>query len=412
VCDAPESCDGTGTACPNDDKSTAECRAAAGVCDVAETCDGVADECPADAVQPSGTSCRPGAGVCDVAETCDGAATACPADAFRPATDECRASAGACDVAESCPGTGADCPADALQPTTQVCRPAAGDCDAAETCSGSSVDCPADELSGPAVTCRIAAGPCDVAEGCNGMDSACPPDQLQAATFICRPSTGTCDPEETCAGDSACPADIGEPDTDGDDVCDSTDSCPLDADAGQADGDGDGLGDACDPCNNIVPVFTSRSKIRIKGLTTPPGDDRFLFKGKMTVPTTPTIDPATNGIRLLVDDAGANVLDVTIPGGTGWKTSKSGKSWRYTNPAGGPGGIYKVRLKHQVKKPGTLKFRVLGRSGTLAVTRARIPVKGTLIVDSPMAQTGQCGETPYDVSRCRFSRSGGTLRCR
>jgi len=244
------------------------------------------------------------------------------------------------------------------------------------------------------------------------MDAACPPDQLQQATFICRPSSGACDPEETCneAG-AACPADVGEPDSDGDEVCDSADACPDQSDPAQADGDADGLGDACDPCTNIVPVFASRSKIRIQGLDTPPGDDRFVFKGKISVPTTPPINPAANGIRLLLDDAGANVLDVVVPGGPEWKTGRSGNSWRYRSP-GGPGGVVKIRVRRLAAKPGTLKFRVVGRAGTLAVTRARIPVKGTFVVDSPMAQTGQCGETQYDGSRCVFSRSGRSLRCR
>jgi len=244
------------------------------------------------------------------------------------------------------------------------------------------------------------------------MDLDCPADQVQPATFICRASAGACDPEETCSGsDAACPADVGEPDADADGVCDSIDACPTESDPTQTDGDADGLGDACDPCTNVVPVFASRSKIRIKGLDTPPGDDGFVFKGTMTVPTTPPIDPAANGIRLLLDDAGANVLDVIVPGGAGWKTSRSGNSWRYRNAAG-PGGIVRVSLKHRAKTPGTLKFRVVGRSESLPVTRARVPVKGTLVVDTPLAQTGQCGETRYDGGRCRFSRSGRALRCR
>jgi hypothetical protein len=157
-------------------------------------------------------------------------------------------------------------------------------------------------------------------------------------------------------------------------------------------------------------VFTSRSNIHIKGLDTLPGDDSFVFQGTMTVPTTPPIDPATNGIRLLLDDTGANVLDVVIPGGTGWKTGRSGNSWQYKD-RNGPGGIFRITLNRRVRKPGTLSFRVRGRYGSLVVTRARVPVKGTLVIDGPFAQTGQCGETPYDASRCRFSQSGSSLRC-
>jgi hypothetical protein len=244
------------------------------------------------------------------------------------------------------------------------------------------------------------------------MDTTCPPDQVQPPTFVCRPSTGACDPEETCSdAGAACPADVGEPDGDAAGVCDSIDSCPEQTDPTQADADADGVGDACDPCNNIVPVFASRSKTRVKGLDTPPGDDRFVFTGRMIVPATPPIDPATNGVRVLLDDAGSRVLDVIIPGGTDWKTLRSGNAWRY-RPGSGPGGVVNVRLKRNPRKPGSLKFRVGGRSGSLAVTRGRIPLKGTLVVDAPLAQTGQCGETQYDGGRCKFSRSGRSLRCR
>jgi hypothetical protein len=119
-------------------------------------------------------------------------------------------------------------------------------------------------------------------------------------------------------------------------------------------------------------------------------------------------------VRILLDDTGGNGdrwLDVIIPGGTGWKTSKSGHAWRYAN-TNGPGGIVKVRLRHNTRKPGTLKFQVVGRAGSLAIPRSRIPMKGTLVVDAPIALTGQCGETPFDGSRCTFSRSGRALRCR
>ncbi len=44
----------------------------------------------------------------------------------------------------------------------------------------------------------------------------------------------------------------GDPDVDGDGVCDSTDNCPLTANAQQTDQDGDGLGDACDNCPSIA----------------------------------------------------------------------------------------------------------------------------------------------------------------
>jgi hypothetical protein len=72
----------------------------------------------------------------------------------------------------------------------------------------------------------------------------------------------------------------------------------------------------------------------------PANDDKVSFKGFFTyVPTSPTVDPISNGMRFLVQDStGATPVDVTIPGGAyngtnkvGWKVNGSGTSWTYKN---------------------------------------------------------------------------------
>jgi len=222
-------------------------------------------------------------------------------------------------------------------------------------------------------------------------------------------------------------------DTDGDGVCDLLDNCPFTPNPDQKDSDGDGIGDACDPCSNIVPVFAVRQRARIRNLTTPGGDERLRFKGVITVPTTPPIDPATKGARVLLEDADpgrgcdgtpgrpACVLDAIIPGGfdpttrVGWKTNSAGTAWRYRNPQG-PSGIVRVRVRYQGTTPGKLRFVVIGRHGSYTLSSASMPLKGTMIIDSPLATTGQCGEAlfpgPAPVPHCVFNPSGSTLRCR
>src|SRR5207244_11672555 len=111
-------------------------------------------------------------------------------------------------------------------------------------------------------------------------------------------------------------------------VGDASDDCPATADGKQGDSDGDGIGDACDPCSNIVPVFAVKAKMRFSRLTVP-GQEKMRFKGTITVPVSPSIDPSTKGVRVLIDCTdGSSLLDAIVPGGfdaaskVGWKRNK------------------------------------------------------------------------------------------
>jgi len=59
---------------------------------------------------------------------------------------------------------------------------------------------------------------------------------------------------------------------------------------------------------------------------------------------------------------------------------------------------------------------VIGKHGSYAMSPADMPLKGTMIIDSPLATTGQCGEAlfpgPAPAPHCVFNPSGSTLRCR
>jgi len=69
-----------------------------------------------------------------------------------------------------------------------------------------------------------------------------------------------------------------------------------------------------------------------------------LNEGVITVPTTPPIDPATKGVRVMLEDAArVRILDAIIPGGfdpatgAGWKANPAGTAWWYRNPQARPG---------------------------------------------------------------------------
>jgi len=240
ACDALETCTGSNIVCPADAPAAGGvgCRPSLGTCDGAEICDGTSYACPADTRLPSGVACRPASGPCDAPEACDGVSAGCPVDGFLASVvcraaigpcdvedrcdgasagcpdvfavgTTCRSMAGPCDIADFCDGTGASCPIDVVRAAGVECAASSGGvCDAPDVCTGSSTDCPPIYLSG--VECRASAGACDAAEMCLGDATACPPDGLLSAGLSCRASTDTsCDPEEMCDGASVmCPGDV------------------------------------------------------------------------------------------------------------------------------------------------------------------------------------------------------------
>jgi hypothetical protein len=350
------------------------------------------------------------ADACDAPETCTGTSSICPVDAVQPAGVVCRPATDVCDAAETCTGTGSACPGDVLQAAGTVCRAAAGACDVAESCTGASPACPADTKS--TALCRVAAGACDVEEACDGFSNDCPQDALAPSTTECRPTAGECDLAELCTGvPPSCPADTGQPDDDGDGICDVADGCPSEPGPSQADADGDGVGDACDPCSNLVPVFTTRPLLKIRRLGMQ-GGNTLVFHGSMVLPESPTIDPASKGVRLVLEDAaGSRMLDALVPGGLGWK--RTGTGWLYTN-RGDVHGITRISIIAHPASPGRIGFLVTGKHGSYATASPHLPVKGTLVIDSPIAATGQCGEATFPGPpgpRCKVKGSGRSLVC-
>jgi hypothetical protein len=182
----------------------------------------------------------------------------------------------------------------------------------------------------------------------------------------------------------ACPADMVSPDTDSDTVCDAIDDCPTVPDPGQADSDNDGDGDACDICTNTLPSYADRGKVTIGKLVTPPGDDTAKIKGRcIPFQETPTVDPMTNGVRLVIQDKNDDtVADWTIPGGAystvtkaGWKvhTFPTGMTAQYKN-AGTVvpliNGMKKVKFVMKSGQ-GITKFSSVARTACIRSRRPR-----------------------------------------
>jgi hypothetical protein len=229
-----------------------------------------------------------------------------------------------------------------------------------------------------------------------------------------RDSDGFYDRDELDAGsDPADPASVPPAgDGDGDGVADPLDDCPTVADPAQLDIDGDGLGDVCDPCTS--PALLLKPKLTIAKLAPPAGDETLSLSGTATLPVTPVIDPAANGVRVLLNAVdGSAVLDVTVPGGANWTAKPT--SWSYRNKAGFS-GITKVLVKTSTKMPGTLKITIKGAHATLAPVPADLPLTATVVIDAPLATTGQCTARsftgPKPVPVCAFNKKATAVRCK
>ncbi len=178
------------------------------------------------------------------------------------------------------------------------------------------------------------------------------------------------------------------------------------------DADHDGVCDTLDPCTNVVPVTIETPRVVFANPTDPSGAMVFTVRGSVVVPLVPAIDPPAKGIRLVMRHNFYEVpLDVTVPGGLGWKANANGKGWVYRDANGEHGGVTRVTLRQVGATPGALAFAIEGMRAPFPYLTQTVPLKISLVIDSPVASTGQCGETWLRPSLCRLDSTGLTLRC-
>jgi hypothetical protein len=188
----------------------------------------------------------------------------------------------------------------------------------------------------------------------------------------------------------------------------------------QADGDHDGIGDACDACTNGAAAVKDR--IVLQNVLLPTGDDKLTLKGQITIPTTPTIDPVTKGMRVIIGTAEpSTLLDVAIPGGAysgaskiGWRRSPTGTKWSYKNGAPTMSNpILGISLSTSPRSPGVFKFTVRAKNGAFPTNVSDVPLRATIVIDPPFAADGQCGEVSFpSAASCKFNPSLSSVVCK
>jgi hypothetical protein len=175
-------------------------------------------------------------------------------------------------------------------------------------------------------------------------------------------------------------------------------------------------------CAASVPVGEPR--LIVRGLDSPPGDDRLVFEGAMTLPHpfAPGLDPIAAGVGIVIADAaGGRVLDLAVPGGAhdpvtrvGWKFFPRCRTWRYLNrSAAPPAGITAVTIKDLSRRtPGIVRFKVRGRRGAYPIDTMRLPLAGLLVLDPPTAETGQCGQAAFPGPAPSCTSDSGAVVCK
>jgi hypothetical protein len=255
--------------------------------------------------------------------------------------------------------------------------------------------------------------------------------QLYGTTLGERVDTAVCgnlvlDPGEECDGGACCAADCTylpegtvcgtDPTSCFDYTCYPSHQCLYDG-SSQPDGDGDGVADRCDPCTGGGPIAPSR--LTLDDLDGPAGTAHLAARGAIGLSPAALagLDPLTDGVRMRVVDIIRNVVvDVTVAGGaydpathTGWKTRSGGHGWSYRGPAG---PLDRITLIIRSTSAGTLRFRLRGVPAPPA-TAPILPLTLTLVLDPPLATTGQCGERFYNPpgGTCGVARGGRRILC-
>lgn len=169
-------------------------------------------------------------------------------------------------------------------------------------------------------------------------------------------------------------------------------------------------------------MVAAKARLAIGKVGAPPGDETLSLRGEITLPYpyTPPVNPVSKGARILVDDATrTHVIDISIPGGfydpslrRGWTSSSSG--WSYRSSTGAIGGITKIQMKTLASTPGLIKFVVKGRNGTYPAATSTLPLRGTLVIDTPNATTGQCGDANFGLPPARpaCTNTVTSIKCR
>jgi hypothetical protein len=99
---------------------------------------------------------------------------------------------------------------------------------------------------------------------------------------------------------------------------------------------------------------------------------------------------------------------------TGWRVNPTGTRWSYKN--GSPtlaNPIQGITLSTSPRTPGVFKFKVRAKNGAFPTSTGEVPLGATVVIDTPIAASGQCGEVTFpSAARCKFNPSLSSVSCK
>jgi hypothetical protein len=171
----------------------------------------------------------------------------------------------------------------------------------------------------------------------------------------------------------------------------------------------------------IQPAFFQNTKIDVLHLKKSAGSKTIELKGEIQLPYpfTPALDPAKNGINLVIRTAqGRTLLDVLIPGSfdtearSAWKISSEANGVHFVNLK----GWYNIILNWGDKKlPGIVKVNMLAKDSNFVVNETELPLYAQMTLNNSIVATRQCAQTGFKFSpeqpNCSFESNLDKIRC-
>jgi hypothetical protein len=139
------------------------------------------------------------------------------------------------------------------------------------------------------------------------------------------------------------------------------------------------------------------SRVRLRNVLGPSGDDQLLFTARGLVGG--TFDPVTQDLSFVFRDDGGLVLSAVVPGGSGGWTS-SGSEFAYSDPSGTHDGVLAVSLRGSPSFASRFRARVLIRAPLGAAADARTGTAVLRVGDDCWSDTTPCTAGGSNVT-CR-----------